>query len=143
MAASAEVNQRMEQKAKRLLPFDLYEPEEFDELAGDAAELIRSGQVQYWQHGASVGVFTMSVVTDVWQFQYCYYPEVEAKGEPDEELKAVLNAFWDAEKPDYITGQTATDWPSISLMQLLGFRQIGVLPLADGPVLSWGYRQCH
>lgn len=143
MEAAQETIQKSGQKAKRLNPIDFYEPEEFQELAGDAAELIRSGQVQYWQQGATVGVFTLSVVSDVWQFQNCYYPEVEPKGEPDEELRAVLNAFWDAEKPDYITAKTVTDWPSISLMQLIGFRQVGVLPLKDGPVLSWGYRQCH
>lgn len=143
MASAQEKTQKTEQKAKRLLPFDMYEPDEFEEMAGDDAQLIRSGQVQYWQQGATVGVFTASVVSDVWQFQYCYYPEVEPKGEPDDEMKAVLNAFWNAEKPDYITAQSLVDWPSISLMQLIGFRQIGVLPLNDGPALSWGWRQCH
>lgn len=143
MEAKQELEQGSEQKAFRLWPFDEFEPGEFEELAGDAAELIRSGHVQYWRQGATVGVFTLSVVSGVWQFQNCYYPEVEPKGHPDEEMKAVLYAFWESEKPDYITAHSLADWPSVSLMQLIGFRQIGVLPLESGQVLSWGWRQCH
>ncbi len=78
---------------------------------------------------------------DVWQLQVFFADD--SNEQPDEDLKAILSAFWDAQKPEYVTANGLTNWPNIWLMQSAGFRQVGVLPLSDGPVVTWGWRKCH
>ena len=143
MEAVQETERGSIQKAKRLLPLEQFDPDELEEMAGDAAAgLIRSGDVQYWQFNGTYGVFTQSTIVGVWQFEV-HFDEAQGGEDPASEVKSVLTAFWDAQQPEYITANSATAWPVIWLMQAAGFHQVGVLPLSEGPVISWGWRKCH
>ncbi len=141
MEAAQETIQKSERKAQRLNPSDEFTPEEFESIDEDKAALIRSGRVQFWRINGTVGTFTESVVPGVWQLMAHFADQ--SRSDLDEELKAVVSAFWDAEKPEYITAACNANWPNTCLMQSAGFRQYGVLPLSVGPVPVWGWRKCH
>ncbi|WP_171180664.1 hypothetical protein [Ruegeria sp. HKCCD8929] len=140
MESGQDNKQDVKAKAERLSPVDELGPDELEELAGDAAALIHSGHVQYWRANDTTAVFTLSVLENVWQMQVFFAGAVDDENWcPDEELKTALSAFWDSEKPEYITTVTPTTWPNLWLMQMVGFRQIGTMPLPDGPAITCGW----
>lgn len=126
-----------------MLPSDELGQDEFEELAGEAAAgLVRSGDVQYWQLNDTMSVFTQSALPGVWQLEI-HFGERQGGDDPAAEMKALLTDFWDAQQPEYITAQSPAYWPVVCLMQQAGFQNVGILPLADGPLMTWGWRKCH
>lgn len=143
MSTSQDTAKASKPKAERLVPSEQIGKDEFEELAGNAAaELIRSGDVQYWQLNGTLGVFVQSNIPGVWQFEV-HFDETQGGDDPASEVKSILTAFWDAEQPEYLTAHTTTAWPATYLMQQSSFQNVGVLPLSGGPLITWGWRKCH
>ncbi|MEX0349851.1 MAG: hypothetical protein AB3N15_10555 [Paracoccaceae bacterium] len=141
MEASQDTKQTPKDKAERLVPLDEMDEDEFEELAGDAAGLIRAGYVQYWRLVGTVGAFSVGAIPDVWHLQLNFAGEIQEASV--DQIKAIVSAFWEDEQPEYITAHSSVDWLCVWLMREAGFQQVGVLPLSDGPVMTWGYRKCH
>lgn len=89
-----------------------------DNLPGDP--------VQYWAEGGVCGVFHPSFWGGVWMAHYAVKPE--AWGKAVSPARSVLNAFWQAEKPDLIIGWTdEKNRQALSFAKRLGFREIGTM----------------
>ncbi|SLN65063.1 hypothetical protein [Ruegeria meonggei] len=141
MQATEDKGQGLKVKAERILPTEEMGQDEFEGLAGEDAPLIHSGHVQFWRVGDTVGQFTASAPQNVWHLDM-HITELDwdilAK-----DMGAILNGFWGAQKPAYVTTHTIPQQAHADLMQSLGFHKIGYLPLTVVPVIVWGWRQCH
>ena len=127
-----------QQKAERIRPEAELSPDELSALTGDDAPLVESGHVQYWRINQTVGEFTASTPGNVWNVRLHIVDEF-----PTGDVLAILVAFWDSQKPEYITTQADKIWALNWLEREVGFGQIGLLPLSNGPVSLLGWRKCH
>lgn len=141
MSSATQQDQETWTKAKRVQPDVVLGDDAFEEGAGYDAELIRAGHIQYWRLADTFCVFTLSAFENIWQMA-TYITERDGQT-PDQDLKAIVSAFWDAQQPEYVTALSTTTWPCIWLFRSIGFQQTGALPLTDGPAITWGYRKCH
>ncbi|MEO1108751.1 MAG: hypothetical protein AAFX90_12590 [Pseudomonadota bacterium] len=128
-------------KAERLSPQDQFSGEQLNEMLGDDAALVQSGHVQYWRFNDTVGQFNATAPANVWHMELHIHNEDWQAVAKDTRL--ILSAFWDAQHPEYITATSPAHWSSVVLMQTIGLQQVGILPLADGPQILWGWRKCH
>ena len=97
----------------------------------------------YWVCGPICGVFHLSMWPGVWMAHYGVKPE--GWGSLATPAKAILQAFWEDQKPERITGWTRADnRAALAFARRIGFVQDGILPLPGGDVVMSGWRlECH
>lgn len=92
--------------------------------AGIAPDDLPGEPFQYWANGGVCGVFHPDHWPGVWMAHYGVKPE--AWGRATEPAKAILNAFWEAEKPRLIIGWTdEANRAALAFAKRIGFTVTG------------------
>ncbi|KII11260.1 GNAT family N-acetyltransferase [Phaeobacter sp. S60] len=97
-------------------------------------EDLPGGDFQYWACDGVCGAFHPDHWPGVWMAHYGVKPEVW--GRTVQPARAILRAFWMAERPQLIIGWTAeNNRAALSFSRRLGFRETGKMTLDSGNVI--------
>jgi len=104
----------------------------------DPAALHDNG-IEYWFCDGVCGTAHPSLWPGVWMIHIGAKPE--RWGYVDGPCRAMLEAFWDAKKPDRVTAWVkANNRAVLALTKRLGFETDGRMVLASGEVIMLGWR---
>lgn len=97
---------------------------------GITPDMLPEGPI-YMACGCICGAFRPGPWLGVWMADYGARPE--GWGQLTEPAKAILHAFWDAQKPQLIVGWTdSRKRAALAFSKRIGFRVTGEMTLADG-----------